>query len=103
LIDGFALGMAEEMGSSSTWLIKGGALLLDAVFLALFVLFGRLALGNRKVYLAGMIIYALDSLIPLVFGDYIGFGFHLLILYWLYQGFQAQRRMVTDQQLATQQ
>jgi len=36
-----------------------------------------------------MILYALDGLLLLFFGDYLGFGFHLYALYGLYRGYRA--------------
>lgn len=42
-------------------------------------------------YLVGMIVYAADGMIYVVFGDWIGAGFHAFVLFMLWGGFGIAR------------
>lgn len=54
---------------------------------------GVLANRNSKAYLTGMILYGADSLLFLLVQDWLGLGFHGLVLFFMLSGFQARREL----------
>lgn len=76
----------KELELTSTSLI----IILNLLFSAIFAMFGIFA---RKKHLwgfiAGMILYALDALLLLVLKDFLGFVFHLLVLFFIFKGVRA--------------
>ena len=87
-VDVFAQAFAQEIPESKT-IFLGTGLFLSVVIASFFAGIGYLARRTRWIYTAGMILYALDGLLLLFFGDYLGFGFHLYALYGLYRGYRA--------------
>jgi hypothetical protein len=86
LIDGVALAFAAEMG----WGFKVVAFVFDLVAVGLFALIGYFA--NKRygwVFLAGMIIYALDALVFILARHWLGLAFHAYALYSMYGGYKA--------------
>jgi hypothetical protein len=84
LIDAFG----NNMGGSGTIV----ALVLDFLVAGLFILFGVFAHKAQPwAFLTGMALFALDGLIFLLEPDWIGVGFHVLVLFFLFRGFQACR------------
>ena len=86
LIDGIATGIATELG----WGFKVVALVFDLIAAGLFALIGYFA--NKRygwVFLAGMVIYALDALVFLLFRHWLGLAFHAFALYSMYGGYKA--------------
>ena len=86
LIDGLATAVAEEAG----WGFKVVALVFDLVAAGLFALIGYFA--NKRygwVFLAGMVIYALDALVFLLVRHWLGLAFHAFALYSMYGGYRA--------------
>ncbi|UCD20058.1 MAG: hypothetical protein JSU64_02665 [candidate division WOR-3 bacterium] len=63
------------------------------VFVAgVFVFFGVFARRRRNwSYIIGMILYAFDGLLFLAAGDILSIGFHVFVLFWIFNGFQANR------------
>jgi hypothetical protein len=73
--------------------IKVVAFILDLIVAGLFVGIGLLALRKHKwAYITGMVLYALDGLIYLVFLDLLPLGFHVLILLGLIGGYRAMKK-----------
>lgn len=61
---------------------------------AVFVIFGVLARKRfHWVYITGMVAYALDGLISLLIGDWLGAGFHAFALFQLFGGVAASRQL----------
>ena len=91
IIDGIAQAFAAEIGGAA----KVVGLVLDLIVTGLFVMFGWLA-GQKHLwaYIVGMVAFALDGLLSLVFGDWIGVAAHAVVLYFLFRGFQAGRSLV---------
>jgi hypothetical protein len=70
------------------------AILLDLVLIGGFMLLGYLALQRHLwAFAAGIAAYALDGLIFLAARNWIGFGFHVLVLVMVRKGFQAARQL----------
>src|SRR5690349_2688917 len=80
LVDGFMYGMSSDF-STGGFLIRLIGLVIDLVIAGLFVAAG---IWGRKRYrvpiIIGMVVYALDGLILLLFGDFYGAGFHAFAL-----------------------
>ena len=101
IIDGFAQGLSTELGGAP----KVVALILDLIVTGLFVLFGWLA--NQKhlwAYILGMVAFALDGLVLLPFGDLLGVIAHVVVLFFLFRGFQNGRNLLAlEKAMAEQQ
>jgi hypothetical protein len=87
------------VGLGITWIIdliigSWVALLLDSVVTVAVILLGILAKkGNSSVFIAGMILYGLDSILCLLVGRIVGFVIHLVILYYMYGGLNASMKL----------
>jgi len=69
-------------------------LVIDVLAAGVFVLFGLQARKRRNwAFLTGMILYALDGLILVLFKDFLGIGFHLYALYCIYKGMKANGQL----------
>ncbi len=68
-------------------------LMLDIGVALVFVAFGVMAQTRNGAYVAGMVVYALDGLLFLISSDWVGLGFHALVLWWISRGFVAARRL----------
>ena len=90
VIDGFARGLARELGDAT----KIVGLVLDVLVAGVFVLIGWLALKRHLwSFIVGMIFFMLDALVLLIFQIWISFAFHLLVVFWIFKGYQAGRRL----------
>jgi hypothetical protein len=70
------------------------SLILNAVVLGIFVLFGVFARKrNTWAFVLGMSIYALDAVIYVLGSDWLGVGFHALVLFFLWGGLKAHRKL----------
>ena len=81
IIDGFMFGLANELGAG--WNVaRFVGFAMDIFIAGVFVVFGVL---GRKRYRApiiiGMILYAIDGVILLLFQDFFGAGFHAFALF----------------------
>jgi hypothetical protein len=102
IIDALAAGVSEGLGGSSA--AKVVALVLDLVITGIFVLFGYLS--NQKqiwAYLIGMIVFLMDGLLSLLFGEIINVLAHGFVLYFLIRGFMAGREMLALEKTMGQQ
>ena len=69
-------------------------LALDIAASGIFASFGYFASkGMSWAFIVGMVLYALDGLIFLVFQDWLPFGFHVLVLYWIFLGWRANQKL----------
>jgi len=90
VIDGFARALANDLGDGT----KIVGLVLDLLVAGVFVLIGWLALKRHLwSFIVGMILFMLDALILLIFQIWISFAFHLLVVFWIFKGYQAGRRL----------
>jgi hypothetical protein len=80
----------DEIGSQ-----LGGraiSLILSLIAAGVFVLFGVFAnKGHLWAFIVGMILFALDGVIFLLGPDWLGVGFHVLVLFFLFRGLKACR------------
>ena len=97
----FILGLGitqifDEIGQEIANAGKIVALVLDLFVAGVFVLFGVFA--NKALlwaFISGMVLFALDGLIFLLAQEWIGVAFHVFVLYCLFRGAQACRRLKT--------
>jgi hypothetical protein len=95
LIDGIAEVFSAELGSAP----KIIAFVLDLIVTGVFVLFGYLS--NQKylwAYMAGMVVFLLDGLVNLVVVDWIGVIVHVVVLFFMFRGYQAGRELMSLEQ-----
>jgi hypothetical protein len=91
-ISGFASAMSRDLGDSSVVLVI--ALVLNVLVAAFFVFLGVFAYkGHTWAFIGGLVIYALDALIYLVVQDWFPLAFHGFVIYCLYRGLAANRKV----------
>lgn len=89
IVDAIAFLLADGLPASA-WVFRLAGLAVSLAISAVFAVFGYFAAkGKRWAFLVGMILYGLDAVLVIVFGDYFGFGFHLLMLWGLFGGLRA--------------
>lgn len=89
-IDGMARGLSQEFGDATQII----ALVLDIFVAGVFGLIGWLALKRHLwSFVAGMVLFAPDAFILLAFQIWISFAFHLLVVFWIFKGYQAARQL----------
>jgi hypothetical protein len=90
VIDGLAISLAEQLGGAANVV----AIILDAMVAGIFVVFGLLARrGLIWAFVLGMVIYTLDGLVFLLVQDWLPIAFHVFVLYSLYRGLAALRKL----------
>jgi len=91
VIDGFAKGLATGLGDT----VRIVGLVLDILIAGIFVLFGWAALKRQLwAFVVGMALFAVDALILLAFQVWISFIFHAVVIFWIFRGYQAGRKLV---------
>ena len=91
LIDGLAVGLVEGGINSS---VKVIAIVFDVLVAGGFALLGYLgARGHVWAFIVGMAVYALDALIFVAFGVWLPILFHLLALYYIFNGYRAASQL----------
>ena len=92
----FGLGTTEivdAIGRQAGTTGSALSLVVNLFIAGVFLLFWNFARrGERWAFLVGMVLFALDGLIFLLAQDWLGVGFHALVLYWLFRGFSAARQ-----------
>lgn len=92
MVLGTGISQVSQAMAQSSW--SGGATVpavalfgLTALFVLAFVLLGWKAGQPRTwAFIAGMVLYGLDSAVFIFAGDWLGIGFHAFVLYMLYRG-----------------
>ncbi|MCC6297871.1 MAG: hypothetical protein IT314_01140 [Anaerolineales bacterium] len=86
------------MPAESALILKVIGLIVSAVIAGVFALFGLFANRAMKwAFIVGMVFYALDTLLMLVFREWMGLLFHVFFLFGLFGGLSALNKL---QQLA---
>ena len=89
LVDAFARIFSNDVPDGAL-IFKVIGLVISVGIASIFAMFGYFAgKGERWAFIVGMILYALDALLLLVFTDWIGFFFHLYFLWGLWNGLKA--------------
>jgi hypothetical protein len=90
LIDAFSSVLIRDINSVTGTIVRVIGFGLDIIFVGIFVVFGVLGRKRfRGAIIIGMVLYALDGLISLVFGDWLGVLFHAFALAGLWRGQKA--------------
>jgi hypothetical protein len=86
VIDGFLFGFTSDLGSE--WqIVRFIGLFIDIIIAAVFVVFGVLGRKHYRIpVIIGMVLYALDAVILLLFQDFLGAGFHAFALFGIWGG-----------------
>jgi hypothetical protein len=92
-VDGFFLGMAEAFPDSKL-IAQLIGLAISMVFSAFFAIFGYFAVkGKRWAFLTGITFYAIDTVLMVVFQEWMGLLFHLFFLWGLFNGLRALNQL----------
>ncbi len=93
VVDALAMVIAEGIPENSA-LIHTFGVILSIGISALFAVFGYFAAkGHRWAFIVGMVFYSLDGLLLFAVQDWFGFGFHLFLLWGLFGGLQALKKL----------
>lgn len=96
VVDAFVGGVIEAGGPAT---FRAVAIVINFVFIAAFALLGYYAGRQFKgAFLIGIIIYLLDSVLVLVFGDYLMTAFHGFALIFIVRGYLACRALTSPAQ-----
>ena len=88
-VDGFTGAAVVQFARLAT-LIRAIGVVIDLVIAGVFVLFGYLGRKrNRGVIIAGVVLYAADAILLVVFKDYLGAAFHAWALLGIWGGLKA--------------
>jgi hypothetical protein len=69
------------------------ALAVSLPIAGLFAVFGYYARkGNDLAFVVGMFLYVVDAMITIAFRDLFAFGFHIVAIFYLFNGLLASRR-----------
>jgi len=94
LIDGVALGIAQEATAEIGLFIRILGYAFDLALIVAFVLFGIFGRKRvRWVIITGMVLYGLDTILVLAFGDWLSTLFHLLALWGIWTGLRAMKQI----------
>ncbi len=93
LVDAFAMLFAQDVPEAAI-IFKGIGIGISIVISAIFAIFGLFAIkAKRWAFITGMILYALDGVLLLLFQDWFGALFHLIFLWGLWKGLQALNQL----------
>lgn len=92
VINGLAILIEGQTGS--TTMPKVGALLVNLAISAIFLIIGYYAgKGMTWIFTVGIILYVLDGVIFLLFGDWLSIGFHIFALFFIVRGLMAANKL----------
>lgn len=70
------------------------AIALDVIVAGVFALFGVFARQKHAwAFIVGMVLYGLDGLLFLLVGDFLGLGFHGFVLFCIFAGLSALKKL----------
>ena len=101
-IDGLAMGFAKISDPSMATIIRMGGLLINIIIAGMFALAGFLGLKRfRTAIIAGMVLYVLDGLLYLYFGEWLAVAFHVWALWSIFTGLKAINALKAEEQPKT--
>ena len=93
----FGLGLTQVLDALGKEIGSAGptiALVLDLVAAGIFVLFGVFAnKAHTWAFILGMLCFAADTVLVLIFSDWLSVAVHALVLFFLFRGFVACRKL----------
>jgi len=95
IVDGFMHALAKEFGTGGS-IVRLIGFAIDVFIAGIFVAIGVL---GRKRYRApiviGMVLYAIDGIILLLFQDFLGAGFHAFALVGIWNGLKSASELAS--------
>jgi hypothetical protein len=92
-VDAFAYVVGQDTPALKTMLLVI-AFVIDFVIIGLFALFGYLSTkGRRWAFITGIVLYAFDAVLMLIFQDWLGLAFHAFFLWGLFNGLNALNQL----------
>ncbi|HZJ43817.1 MAG TPA: hypothetical protein VFD63_08625 [Pyrinomonadaceae bacterium] len=86
LVDAIAVELSASLGNAT----KVIAIVLDIFAIAVFAVSGWLASKRHLwAYVVGMVLFLLDGVVSLVFGDWLGVIVHAIVLVVMFRAFQS--------------
>ena len=86
LVDAIAVELSDSLGNAT----KVIAIVLDIFAIAVFAGAGWLASKRHLwAYVVGMVLFLLDGIVSLVFGDWLGVIVHAIVLVVMFRAFQS--------------
>jgi hypothetical protein len=100
----FGLGITQVVDAIAHGRGQNGTIVMiavDGLFIALLILCSRWAkAGSQGAFLGGMIAYALDGVLLLLFSMWLDAAVHAYALYMIWQGYSAARELAQMQSAA---
>ena len=94
VVDGIAAAAAQDLQGNAVVVVKGVAFVMSLLIAGTAALFGVFA--NRRhawAFILGLLLYVLDGLLFLFFGDWLAVGFHVFAGYGIVTGYVALRKL----------
>jgi len=100
----FGLGITQVVDAVAHGMGQGGpivVIVVDGLFIVMLILCSRWAkTGSQGAFLGGMIAYALDGVLLLLFSMWLDAAVHAYALWMIWQGYTASRELAQIQQAA---
>jgi len=100
----FGLGITQAVDAVAHQMGQGGKMVIvivDGLFIVMLILCSRWAkTGSQGAFLGGMIAYALDGVLLLLFSMWLDAAVHAYALWMIWQGYSASRELAQMQQAA---
>jgi hypothetical protein len=100
----FGLGITQVVDAIAHGAGQNGTIVMiavDGLFIAMLILCSRWAkAGSQGAFLGGMIAYALDGVLLLLFSMWLDAAVHAYALYMIWQGYSAARELAQMQTAA---
>jgi hypothetical protein len=100
----FGLGITQVVDSIARGMGQGETIVIvvvDGLFVVMLILCSRWAkTGSQGAFLGGMIAYALDGVLLLLFSMWLDAAVHAYALWMIWQGYSASRELAQLQQAA---
>jgi len=100
----FGLGITQVVDAMDHGMGQNGTLItivIDGLFIVMLILCSRWAkAGSQGAFLGGMIAYALDGVLLLLFNMWLDAAVHAYALWMIWQGYSASRELAQMQQAA---
>jgi hypothetical protein len=100
----FGLGITQVVDAVAHQIGQGGTFVIvvvDGLFIVMLILCSRWAkTGSQGAFLGGMIAYALDGVLLLMFSMWLDAAVHAYALWMIWQGYSASRELAQMQQAA---
>jgi len=100
----FGLGITQVVDAVAHGMGHGGTIVIvvvDGLFILMLILCSRWAkTGSQGAFLGGMIAYALDGVLLLLFSMWLDAAVHAYAVWMIWQGYSASRELAQMQQAA---